>query len=491
MSKNTIPAPLIYPFALFICASTATVFASDSSLQPIEKLGKKIFFDEHLSINRNQSCATCHVPEVGWAGDDSKINAHGAVYEGSIIGEFGNRKPPSSAYATLAPLFYADFGNRLLGDDDMDLAHDPLFVGGNFWDGRATGWELGNPAADQAQGPFLNPVEQALPDMACVVYRVCEGKYGKLFDQVWSPNACAIAWPSKHEINEACRTPIDGKVPLSDMDRKKVDAAYDRIALSIAAFEASSESNAFTSKIDAHRAGFYEFTEQEKLGRDIFRGKGLCSACHVGTPGPGAAPPLFTDFTFDNLGVPRNPENPASIADPTWRDPGLGAFLETVSGYYSYAASNKGKHKVPTLRNVGLGSCEALDYSEDSDQGHDKGHGKGKGKGGKCITKAYMHNGFFKSLKSVVHFYNTRDVKPVCENLPVKVKKWTEKAALKHDCWPKAEVAQNVNTDELGNLGLTEEEEDALVAFMMAMSDGYMESDKHDDDGKGKNKHDD
>lgn len=483
MSKKTIPAPLLYPFALFLCASTTTLFASDDSLQPIEKLGKKIFFDEKLSIKRNQSCATCHVPEAGWVGDDSKINAHGAVYEGSIPGEFGNRKPPSSAYATLSPIFYADFGNRLLdGDDDMELVDNPLFVGGNFWDGRATGWKLGNPAADQAQGPFLNPVEQALPDPACVVYRVCEGKYGDLFDQVWSPKACMINWPSKHEINQACRTPLDGEVSLSMMDREKVDAAYDRIALSIAAFEGSSASNAFTSKIDAHRAGLYEFSDLEKKGRDIFRGKGKCSACHVGSPGPGAAPPLFTDFTFDNLGVPRNPENPASIADPTWQDPGLGGFLKTVSAFYTYAALNEGKHKVPTLRNVGLGSCEALEYSDDGDHGQHTGHGKGKG--GKCITKAYMHNGFFKSLKSVVHFYNTRDVKPVCD-----VDDADEAYALANNCWPPAEVTGNVNVDELGDLGLHPDEEDALVAFMMAMSDGYMEaSHGADDNGKRKGK---
>ena len=482
MSKNTIPAPLIYPFALFICASTATVFASDSSLQPIEKLGKKIFFDEHLSINRNQSCATCHVPEVGWVGDDPEINEHGAVYEGSIKGEFGNRKPPSSAYATLSPLFYADFGNRLLGDNDTELAVDPLFVGGNFWDGRATGWELGNPAADQAQGPFLNPVEQALPDMACVVYRVCEGRYGDLFDKVWSPNACNINWPSRGEVNRACKDP-DGQVALSPMDRLKVDRAYDRVALSIAAFEGSSESNAFTSKIDAHRAGFYEFTEQEKLGRDIFRGEGLCSACHVGTPGPGAAPPLFTDFTYDNLGVPRNPENPFSIANPDWADPGLAGFIENVAGYAEYALTNLGKQKVPTLRNVGLGSCEALKYSDDDEE---QQKGRGKGKDDDCIVKAYMHNGFFKSLKTVVHFYNTRDVKPTCESL--EIFDATEEIALANDCWPAPEVAENVNIDELGDLGLTEEEEDALVAFMMAMSDGYMEADDDDDDDKGNRK---
>ena len=448
--------------AVVLSAGAGSALAGGDGLTPIEELGKKIFFDEDLSIRKNQACASCHVPEAGWTGTDSEINAHGAVYEGSIKGEFGNRKPPSSAYATLAPIFYADYGNRLLGDNDEELATDPLFVGGNFWDGRATGWELGNPAADQAQGPFLNPVEQALPDAACVVYRVCEGKYGDLFDQVWGANACNIVWPN--DINGQCRK-TDGAVALSNPDRNKVDRAYDRVALSIAAFEGSKASNAFSSKIDAHRAGRYEFTEQEALGRDLFRGKGQCSACHVGTPGPGAAPPLFTDFTYDNLGVPRNPENPFSMANPDWADPGLAGFLENVEGYSEYAGLNLGKQKVPTLRNVGLGSCEAAE----ADDGSKKGSRRN---GNDCIVKAYMHNGFFKSLKSVVHFYNTRDIKPSCEDLGFVDA--TEAVALANDCWPEPEVAENVNVDELGDLGLTEAEEDALVAFMQAMSDGYM-----------------
>jgi cytochrome c peroxidase len=453
-----------------LLAGVGGALAKDKvDLTPIEKLGSLIFFDKNLSIRRNQACATCHVPEAGWVGDDSAINDAGGVYEGSIPGAFGDRKPPSSAYATLAPIFYADFGNRLLGDDDLELAYDPLFVGGNFWDGRATGWELGNPAADQAQGPFLNPVEQALPDSACVVYRVCEGQYGDLFDEVWTPNACSITWPA--EINTLCTQKV-WPDPDPVTQRAKVEAAYDRVALSVAAFEGSKASNAFTSKIDAHRAGDYEFTAEEALGRDIFRGKGLCSACHVGTPGPGAAPPLFTDFTFDNLGVPKNPENPASIADPTWADPGLEGFLSNVPGFSGYADANLGKHKVPTLRNVALGSCEALeedddDYDEDEDERR-----KPSKEDGKCIVKAYMHNGYFKSLKQVVHFYNTRDVKDSCES--VGIVDATAEVAIANDCWPAPEVAENVNVDELGNLGLTEAEEDALVAFMEAMSDGYM-----------------
>ncbi len=449
------------PLAIALLASPGALLAGsdDGGLSPIEKVGKKIFFDKKLSIRQNQACATCHVPEAGWVGDDPKINAHGAVYEGSIRGEFGNRKPPSSAYATLAPIFYADFGNRLLGDNDEELALEPLFVGGNFWDGRATGWELGNPAADQAQGPFLNPVEQALPDAACVVYRVCEGRYGDLFKEVWNPAVCQISWP--RNINRECRK-TDGMVQLSPQDRNKVDQAYDRVALSVAAFEGSKESNAFTAKVDAHRAGYYEFTDQEELGRQIFRGKGQCSACHVGTRGPGDAPPLFTDFTYDNLGVPKNPENPFTIANPDWADPGLAGFLENVTGFAVYADANLGKQKVPTLRNVGLGSCEA--------NPDDK----------KCIVKAYMHNGFFKSLKTVVSFYNTRDVKQTCESL--NIFDATEAVALANDCWPQPEVADNVNQDELGNLGLTEEEEAALVAFMLAMSDGYFDKDDDNDD---------
>ena len=442
MLKTIMAALVASPIALSTTAGNA--LANGDDLTPIEELGQEIFFDRKLSLRRNQACASCHVPEAGWVGADTRINEAGAVYEGSIAGEFGNRNPPSSAYATPAPIFFPDFS------EDTD---DPLFTGGNFWDGRATGEKLGNPAADQAQGPFLNPVEQALPDAACVVFRVCEGQYGTLFDEVWGAEACMIDWPGNGVVNQQC-VKSDGEVPLSPEERLKVDQAYDQIALSIAAFEDSPVSNAFTSKLDAVRAGMATFTEQELLGRDIFRGKGMCVACHVGSP-PGGPSPLLTDFTYDNLGVPKNPLNPASIADPEWADPGLGGFLETREDYVFYADANLGKHKVPTLRNVGLGSCEARELAGSPP--------------GSCITKAYMHNGYFKNLWQLVHFYNTRDVKPVCPG------DFTVDEALANNCWPAPEVAANVNTDELGNLGLTREEEEALVAFMMAMSDGYLD----------------
>ncbi len=390
-----------------------------------EQLGKDIFFDSNLSLNKNQSCAACHAPEVGWTGPSDSFNAHGAVYEGSIAGRFGNRKPPSSAYATTAPIFkYVRQGGG-------------MFVGGNFWDGRATGEKLGNPAADQAQGPFLNPLEQALPDSACVVYRVCEAGYGGAMEDLW-PGSCDIEWPADVEVS--CATD-GGMVALDSANRTKSDTAYNYIALAVAAFEGSAESNAFTSKYDAYLAGKSTFTPKERMGLAVFNGKGKCARCHVNN----GKKPLFTDYTFDNLGVPRNSENPfytQTAFNPlgaAWIDLGLGGFLDSRMDYSQYAKANYGKHKVPTLRNV--------DMRPSPD-----------------FVKAYGHNGYFKSLKEIVHFYNTRDVLPACA---------PGSPGEKVTCWPLPEIALNMNTSELGNLGLTDAEEDALVAFMQTLTDGY------------------
>lgn len=433
------------PALLAACSAATLLLASAGSsqaldldgLSPIEQLGGLIFFDETLSIRQNQSCASCHVPWVGWVGEDSDINLGGSVYEGSRQNKFGDRKPPSSAYATVSPVFYLD---EVLG-----------FIGGNFWDGRATGWKLGNPAADQAQGPFLNPVEQALPDAACVVNRVCEGEYGTLFRQVWSGTNCAIRWPAN--TFGQCNSPT-GSVRLSAADRDRVNQAYDQIALSIAAFEASKASNAFTAKVDKVRAGLDTFTLEEAEGQRLFaaNGRGKCAQCHRGAQ-PGGPPPLFSDFGYDNLGVPKNPLNPFLLDNPGWVDPGLAGFLATVPDYAAYADANLGKHKVPTTRNVALGSCEAAAEGEP------------------CVHKAYMHNGYFKTLKQVVHFYNTRDIKVRCETLGIYDA--TVDVAMANDCWPAPEVEANLNTTLMGNLGLSDAEEDALVALMKAMSDGY------------------
>jgi cytochrome c peroxidase len=373
-------------------------------------LGRAIFFDVTLSTNGNQSCASCHAAEAGWAGPVSDVNAAGAVYQGSVPGRFGNRKPPSAAYAAPSPVFH------LAPDSD-----GALFVGGNFADGRATGERLGSPTAEQALGPFVNPVELALASPAEVVRRVCAGPTGARFRDVWGAAICAPA-------NAA--------------------AAYDAVGLSIAAFVGSREADAYSSKSDMVRAGAATYTREERLGFELFRDKAKCAECHTLDEGPDGAS-LFTDFTFDNLGIPRNPANPwyrmpagVNPDGARWTDPGLGGFLATRPEYRALAPANAGKHKVPTLRNV-----DRRPYPG--------------------FVKAYGHNGYFKTLEGIVHFYNTRDVKPVCPGA------YTEAQALAADCWPAPEVAANVNTAELGDLGLTPAEERAIVAFLRTLSDGY------------------
>jgi cytochrome c peroxidase len=383
-------------------------------LTPAEQLGKNIFFDQRLSVNQDQSCAACHGPAFGWTGPINAINAGGSVYEGSIPGRFGDRTPPSSAYATQSPVLHFQ-------------SKGELWLGGNFWDGRATGAKLGNPAADQAQGPFLNPAEQALRDSACVVYRVCTATYPMVsLESVWGTGACNnIAWPTG--IETTCGTegpPLD----LSPSDRAMSDSAYDAIGLSVAAYEASPEVNAFTSKFDVSR-----LTQTERKGRALFVGKGKCSRCH-----PANGPqPLFTDFSYDNLGVPKNPANPVYATVPDFVDLGLGGFLRNTS--YPFE-DELGKVKVPTLRNV--------DKRPDP-----------------AFVKAFGHNGYFKSLKQIVHFYNTRDVLPFCAPGDP-----NEGIA----CWPPPEHPENVNREELGDLGLSDDEEDAIVEFLKALSDGHL-----------------
>jgi len=379
------------------------LLSKTQNLLPEEELGKLLFFDQKLSVKNNQSCATCHASISGWTGPVPGINLKGAVYPGSIKTRFGNRKPPTAAYAGDSPLLYYD-------------ETDEVWVGGMFWDGRATGWVLGDPLAEQAQGPFLNPLEQALPAASDVVDRVCKSKYADLFRTVCGDDIC-----------------------------DDVPAAYECIARSIAAYERSPEVSQFSSKYDAFLQGKAQLTDQEALGLELFNGKAMCSACHI-SDGP---QPLFTDFTYDNLGVPRNPKNPFYF-EPEWNpdgldwvDTGLGGFLQSGGINAGVYALEWGKQKVPTLRNV------------------DKRPGPG-------FVKAYGHNGYFKSLKGIVNFYNTRDVKPPCPD-PFT----TEKDAMAQGCWPAPEVPDNVNSDELGNLGLTEVEEDAIVAFMGTLSDGF------------------
>lgn len=386
---------------------TLAVSPAAAELSPKEKLGKELFFDSKLSSPNNQSCAACHADSSGFTGAIAGINSKGAVYPGAVRQRFGNRKPPTAAYAGDSPIFHYD-------------AVEGLFIGGMFWDGRATGWVTGDPLADQAMGPYLNPVEQNLPSQAAACMIVAKSTYAPLYTQAFGmPINCTV---------------LDSDGNLRD---------YKNFARAVAAFERSSEVSRLSSKFDAVMAMQAEFSPQETAGWELFNGKAQCALCHPA--------PLFTDFSYDNLGVPKNPENPFYRMDTVFVDgqainpegaafidPGLGGFLASLpAAWFSdqglekavAVEENYGKHKVPTLRNI------------------DRRPGPG-------FSKAFMHNGVHKSLEEVVAFYNRRDAM-IASGMVV------------------PEVMANINQDELGDLGLTPTEEADLVAFLKTLSDGY------------------
>ncbi len=336
-----------------------------------EFLGKLLYQDQNLSQHKNQSCFTCH-SSPGFA--DARFQ--NVVSAGSNPQLHGGRNAPSSAYASYSPAFHWN-------------QEDETFVGGQFWDGRA------NTLAEQAKMPLLNPVEMGMKNKESVLQAINDPQnknytqYRKLFKKVYGTS-------------------------LKDWEKNIttfVEKNYDNLADAIATYEKSKELNPFHSKFDLYLAGETKLTEQELRGLQLFNGKGRCSSCHTSEASIDASgkitPPLFTDFTYDNIGIPKN-NHPLLKNNPI--DLGLGAR----EGLKEQA----GKFKVPTLRNIGL-------------------------------TAPYGHNGYFATLKDIVHFYNTRD----------------------DGTWPAPEVMENLNKDELGNLGLTDQEENDLVQFLHTLSD--------------------
>jgi cytochrome c peroxidase len=412
---------LVTGVVLLLVLVPVSTMAAPEPLSGIEKLGEFLYFDENLSEPAGQSCASCHDPAVGF--DDPDVGL--PVSEGVIPGLFGGRNSPISAYAMYSPIMYFD---------DVE----GLWIGGQFWDGRATGAYLGDPLADQAVGPFLNPVEMANTSKEQVIADIKASEYADLFEKVWGAGS------------------LDN-----------VEAAYDQVGLSIAAFERTWLFAQFNSKYDyylaacldnggdmddcakgigpiAEQVGTKTFTKKEWYGLQLFMGENdnngilaadegaMCSACHVADwtaaadyslpvqvpdwAPDGMVPPVFTDNTYDNLGLPKS-EHRLLVGAPV--DLGLGPIIGNPD--------ENGKFRVMTVRNIGL-------------------------------SAPYGHNGYFKHLQDIVHFYNTRDV-------PNAVKKGVS--------WDPPEYPDTVNFDELGNLGLSDKDEDALVKFMKTLSDDY------------------
>jgi cytochrome c peroxidase len=415
-------------------------------------LGKSIFEDEDLSLKRNMSCATCHAIAAGGTANSDLGNRIAGVHQGSAFQGFefqpsaenalGFRNVQTSAYSALSPPLTRFYEGG-----------SAVFVGGNFWDGRATGLMTGRASQEQATQPAIGTLEGQLPAPACVVYRVVhptrKERYPTTYQSIFGSRIDRIRWPK--DIESQCES-VTGSVRLDQATRhfsddSLIQVAYTNIALALMAYEGSSEMSPFSSRYDGYIQRNTSLSSAEKRGLSLFNGKAKCALCHSAQTNINGIKPLFTDYTYDNLGIPRNPSNPIyrsgwiNSQGKDWVDLGLGGFLLTQDSYRESATEEMGKFKVPTVRNVAR-------------------------KPDPQFVRAYMHNGYFKTLEQVVDFYNTRDVKPRCESA------WTPvEDAEKQGCWPEPEYPETVNKTELGNLQLNSTEQTDLVAFLRTLSD--------------------
>jgi len=351
-------------------------------------LGELIFRDVSLSASGRQACASCHAESNAHSPD----NALPAQMGGALLDMQGGRSTPSARYLAFNTDFFFD------GEGTP--------TGGFFWDGRAKSLR------DQAHEPFLNPVEMANTDAADVVAKLARTPYAEEFKRVYGPDILT--------------RPAD---------------AFDRVTLAVQRYQLEDvEFRAFTSKYDEFLRGKAQLTAQEQRGLALFNSptKGNCAGCHPSAKGADGSLPLFTDFTYDNLGLPRNMEL-AGNADPAFFDLGLCA---RPNGELAVRSDLCGAFKVPSLRNV-------------------------------ARRKVLFHNGVFKSLKTALTFYVQRDTNP---------EKWyplkPDGSVDRFNDLPEPYKA-NVNTTEapynrqLGGVpALSDAEIDDVIAFLQTLSDG-------------------
>ena len=340
-------------------------------------LGEVLFFDKSISFNKTQSCSTCHSPDTAFV-DQRKNSANQMVSEGDNPHLHGNRNANTALYAMFSPNFHFD---KKIQD----------YVGGQFWDGRA------KDLAEQAGGPPVNPVEMGMPDKKAIVERLkADPTYYKPITDLYGESIWADA-----------------------------DKIYAIMEKAIGEFEKQELFAQFSSKYDRALKGEAELTALEAEGKALFFDKTRtnCSNCHQSSEA-NSAKETFTNYRYFNIGVPSNQaliKLNKLAAD--YVDNGL-LDNPMVKG----DEKQKGKFKVPTLRNIG-------------------------------VTAPYMHNGVFRDLKTVLLF------KDSFNNPNRKVNPETGKA------WDKAEYAQTINPDVLKAKPLTDEEINALEAFLKTLTD--------------------
>ncbi len=362
MKTNLIFSIIIIGFLNTSCSDDVQKYENipDSKIA----LGKQIFFDKNLSNPIGQSCASCHAPEKGFS---DSLNQ--PISMGANNSSFSNRNAPNLSYNVFAP---TQFYN----------ATDETYIGGFFYDGRSPNLQ------EQMIHPFIGSSEMNNGSIANVVIKIKNANYFSEIQKIYGNQT-------------------------SDSD------IFSSVGDAVTKYQTSQEVNSFTSKFDYASKGLVQFTEDEKQGLKLFQGKGKCAQCHVLDADPNTGKVLFTDFSYDNLGIPRNNSNP--FYNQT-SNPAGNSYVDLGIGIIKNEPQHNGKFKVPSLRNA-------------------------------AISAPYYHNGSIATLKEAIHFYNVRDLNTGEFGPP--------------------EYNQNVNKTELGNLGLTEKEELQIEKFINTLTDHY------------------
>jgi cytochrome c peroxidase len=446
----------------------------------VQTLGKLMNFDENISVFKDQACASCHMPYAGFSGPIPSVNLTMIAYPGSFRLRAGKRTAQRYTYSPWFPVLQLNETQQ-------------LFFGGNFWDSRATGYLLQNPDGEQAQHPPVDTQEMGAPDTACIVYRLSQAEYRPLFEALWGKGSLDIEWP--YSTEKICSTPggaaVFGSdtmpVKLSSEDRTLSNRAFDNWGQSLDAYEKSKEISPFTSKFDAFLKNLTTLTANEMAGYNLFKGKGNCNSCHLDGRGTTLSPsqtdtstaalvePLFTCFGSANEGLPLNPRN-AFYYQTTpdqfgftpnpygfgYRDLGMGTFLRSGFGsapnpnaeWIPFAPMTDGQFQVSTARDVAMTPTQCPTTEAP----------------GPYFQKEFFHNGYIKSLKQLVHFYNTRDEPAYA--YPVTSGHCPPGTVERVTCWPMPEVKNNLDMTT-GRLGLTDQEENQIVAFLQTLTDGF------------------
>lgn len=288
-------------FLFLACENKAQIKIIDTKKEELS-LGRALYFDKNLSLNKTQSCATCHNPEAGFVDDrDNGVQAQASLGDNGT--SIGDRQAPSAAYAMFSPSFHYDKKKK-------------EYIGGQFWDGRE------KTLAGQAGGPPTNPDEMAMPSKSAIVRRLKENLfYVEIFKKVYGENIF-----------------------------KNDDTAYLKMTKAIEVFEQSDFFAPFDSKYDRYLEGKYDLTPLEDLGRSLFYSNANtnCSSCHT-LKKEDQKRETFSNYEFHNIGTPINTALRAKNGVRK-KDDGL------LNNPLVKDIKHQGKYKVPTLRNVAITS---------------------------------------------------------------------------------------------------------------------------------------